>query len=253
MFIDRPGFRAALRLGPTFFTYPALADKPSTYMKFRNNNHQGFTLLELLVVIAIIAVLAALLFPYLSRMSSRGLTAKCTNFQQQIGGAVLRYAAENEMTLPVTSHQRRAGGKSWSITLQPYADGTLCFRCPCDENTERSYSYAMNDFLTPNPAGAPDLDFSRLARLEKQRETILFAEMAKEYKNSDHFHFSPYRGGLIPPESMEGQIAVKRHDGAANYLFADGHVETLAWVQVSKNLREQGNRFVDPTAVAPNP
>lgn len=220
---------------------------------FTHRPSRGFTLLELLVVIAIIAVLAALLFPYLSRMSSRGLTAKCTNYMQQLGHAVMHYAADNEMTLPVTTHQRRAGGKSWSITLQPYAEGTLCFRCPCDEDTERVYSYIINDFLTPNPAGAPDLDYSKLARLENRRDVVLFTETATEYKNADHLHLTNYQGNIIPPEALEQQIAVRRHQGAANYLFADGHVETLSWEQVLKNTREPGNRFFDPTATVPTP
>jgi prepilin-type N-terminal cleavage/methylation domain-containing protein/prepilin-type processing-associated H-X9-DG protein len=214
-------------------------------------NRRGFTLLELLVVVSIIAVLAALLFPVAGRMIERGRTTKCTNFMQQIGAAAIRYAGENEMQLPVTSHQRRTGHKSWTITLQPYASGTLCFRCPCDEDKERPYSYAMNDFLTPNPAGAPELDVARLSRLEHARETVLFAEASKEYVNTDHFHFSDYLGRPIPGEIFTKQVAAERHAGAGNYLFADGHVETIEWERAKKLLAQDGSRFFDPTAEDP--
>jgi prepilin-type processing-associated H-X9-DG protein/prepilin-type N-terminal cleavage/methylation domain-containing protein len=207
----------------------------------------GFTLLELLVVIAIVATLAALLFPSLSRTLERGRTAKCCNFMQQIGAAVIRYAGENESRLPASSHQRRSGMRSWTITLQPYAAGTLCFRCPCEEDPARAYSYALNDFLTPNPAGAPELDVARLSRLDHPRETILFAEAAKENANTDHLHLSVYLGRQIPPEIFAQQVSVLRHGGQANYLFADAHVETLTWEQAQVRLREPGNRFVDPT------
>jgi prepilin-type N-terminal cleavage/methylation domain-containing protein/prepilin-type processing-associated H-X9-DG protein len=226
---------------------------PSKLMKTPFPNRRGFTLLELLVVVAIIAVLAALLVPVVGRMTERGRTTKCTNYLQQIGAAAMRYAGENEMQLPVTSHQRRTGYKSWTITLQPYASGKLFFRCPCDEDKERPYSYAMNDFLTPNPAGAPELDVARLSRLDRARETVLFAEAAKEYVNTDHFHFSDYLGRPIPPEIFTKQVAAERHGGAANYLFADAHVETIPWERAQKLLREDGSRFFDPTIEDPVP
>lgn len=214
---------------------------------------RGFTLLELLVVLAIIAVLAAVLFPVVGRMMERGRTTKCTNHLQQIGAAALRYAAENEMQLPVTSHQRRSGYKSWTVSLQPYASGKLFFRCPCDEDKERPYSYAMNDFLTPNPAGAPELDVARLQRLDRARETVLFAEASKEYVNTDHFHFSDYLGRPIPGEIFTKQVAAERHENAANYLFADGHVETIPWERAKKLLAQEGSRFFDPTIEDPAP
>jgi len=209
---------------------------------------RGFTLIELLVVIAVIAILAALIFPSIQRTIAQGRGGKCANFLRQIGAASLRYAGENEMTLPVTTHQRRSGGASWSITLQPYAAGTLCFRCPCDEHATRVYSYVLNDFLTPNPTGAPDLDFSKLPRLQTPARTMLFGEASPAYLNSDHFHFSDYYGAHLPPEEFSGQVAAQRHDGAANYLFADGHVEAIAWSRVQQFLTAPGNPFVDPTA-----
>lgn len=207
-------------------------------------------MVELLVVIAVIAVLAALLFPAVASMMARGRSTKCLNYLREIGAASLNYASNNEMNLPVTSHQRRTGGKSWSITLQPYAAGTLCFRCPCDEVADRPYTYAINDFLTPGPAGAPDLDYSKLPRLERPAETILFAELSAAYQFSDHFHFVDYRGVLLPAAIFESQIAAQRHEGAANYVFADGHAETVNWQRVQERLREQGDRLVDPTAEA---
>jgi prepilin-type N-terminal cleavage/methylation domain-containing protein/prepilin-type processing-associated H-X9-DG protein len=217
-------------------------------MKIRTRFPAAFTLIELLVVIAIIAVLAALILPIANRSVEQGRSQKCAQYLRQFGTAVLHYASDHEMQLPVTSHQRRAGGKSWSLTLQPYASGTLIFRCPCDEDAVRPYSYVMNDFLTPNPAGAPTIDFSVLSRLENPRECMLFGEASKDYADVDHFHFSEFVGNEIPPEAMQGQVAVERHLGAANYLFADGHAETVPWESVRKLLSERGSRFLDPTA-----
>jgi prepilin-type N-terminal cleavage/methylation domain-containing protein/prepilin-type processing-associated H-X9-DG protein len=207
----------------------------------------AFTLIELLVVITIIAVLAGLAVAVMQRATMKGRTIKCFNNLRQLGIAALNYAGNNDMTLPATTHQRRSGIRSWSITLQEYAGGKLVFRCPEDEHKTRAYTYVMNDFLTPNPEGAPEIDFSKLTRLERQSETVLFAEASVDYNTSDHFHFSDYKGTTLPPEVFEAQVGVKRHAGAANYLFADGHVETLTWEQVRVRLAEAGSRFVDPT------
>ncbi len=212
------------------------------------NPISAFTLLELLVVIAIIAVLAGLIMPVLGRVQSSARAAQCLSQIKQLAAAARQYANDNDMTLPVSVHQRRSGVKSWTQTLQEYASGKVVFRCPADEDKTRAYTYVINDFLTPNPAGAPDLDFSRLSRLERPAETVLFAEASAQYKNTDHFHFASYRGRQMPPEALEKEVAVERHAGSANYAFADGHVETLPWRRVQELLRTPGSRFVDPTA-----
>jgi prepilin-type processing-associated H-X9-DG protein len=83
--------------------------------------------------------------------------------------------------------------------------------------------------------------------------TLLFGEASLSYVNSDHFHFSDYAGTPIPPDTFKDQVGVERHSGSANYVFADGHMETLSWEAVQKLLRNVGSRFVDPTGedVAP--
>ena len=204
----------------------------------------AFTLLELLIVIAIIAVLAAIIVPVVSRIQAQARSTKCLNQLRQIGLASRLYANDNEQTLPFTSHQR----SSWTKSLQPYASGTITFLCPCDE-VKRSFTYTINDFLTPNPAGAPPtFDYSRLSRLETPSQTILFGEASKTYANSDHFHFADYYGMTIPAAFFANQVGVERHAGSANYLFADAHVEALSWKQVQSRLQLPGTRFVDPTA-----
>ena len=102
------------------------------------------------VVMAVIVVLAAIAVPVATKIQARARGTQCLNQLRQIGLASRMYANDNEQTLPFTSHQR----SSWTKTLQPYASGTITFRCPTDEIT-RSFTYTINDYLTPNPAGAP--------------------------------------------------------------------------------------------------
>jgi prepilin-type processing-associated H-X9-DG protein len=202
----------------------------------------------MIAVVAVLAALVILTVPWLGRAIEQAKSTRCAANLRVIGAACMGYAADNDMSLPVTTHQRKSRLQSWTLSLQPYAHGTLAFRCPCDEVEERVYTYLINDFLTPNPAGAATLNFSRLSKLGSPSTTVLFGEASQNYQGSDHFHFAKYVGHILPFDFLENQIATERHLGAANYLFADGHVETLTSKRVREILAEPGNRFLDPTA-----
>ena len=209
------------------------------------------TLGELLVSILIIIVLAAVIVPIGKGMMERSHAVNCSRNLGQIGVATMLYAGDHNFQLPQTVHQRRQGGVSWSISLQPYTASKLVFRCERDPHPGRPYSYVINDFLTPNPAGASHLDYSRLSKLSAPHSTVLFAEAAAGYAGSDHFHFSPHEGVSIPPDTFSRQVDVEIHRGGSNYLFADGHVETLDWTEVKRRLAEKSNPFIDPTLRSP--
>jgi prepilin-type processing-associated H-X9-DG protein len=204
-------------------------------------------LVEVLVTVSLIAALSALAVPISRAILTRSHAVNCASNLRQIGMATMMYASDHSMTLPVTTHQRRAGGMSWSLSLQPYASGTVTFKCADDEEEGRPYTYLINDFLTPNPVGAPDLDFSRISKIKRLETTFLFAEASATYLNSDHFHFSDYHGQAVPPAAFAEQVAVERHGGKSNFLFTDGHVETLSWKEVQIRLKATGSRFVDPS------
>lgn len=217
-------------------------------MHLKSKSSPAFTLIELLVTITVIAVLAALSVNVAGSVLAQSRSVKCANYMRGLGAAALLYAGDNDGSLPATLHQRRQQTKPWTATLQAYANGKVNFRCPDDPNKKRVYTYLINDFLTPNPAGAPDLNFSRLANIERPSRTLLFGEASSAYLNSDHFHFVPYQGQRVPTDAFAKQVAVKIHKGGANYIFADGHLETLSWDLVQNRLKEPGDKFVDPTA-----
>jgi prepilin-type processing-associated H-X9-DG protein len=199
-------------------------------------------LIELLVVIAIIAILAAMLLPALAKGKSQAWSTACLNHLKQIGIASTLYADDNEDQLPRSSHQ----GQSWVGTLQPYAGGTNLWRCPRDPNQTRLYSYAINDFLLPPDAASGLINYSRTTAVPSPSDTFFMSECADGYVSSDHFHFADPDEGGYTPSSFVGQVSVRRHLDAANYVFVDGHVERLNWDVVKQKLTMPGLRFVNP-------
>lgn len=201
----------------------------------------GFTLIELLVVMAIIALLAGLLLPALARAKEKARATQCLNNLKQIGLGAVMYCGDNNDALPQSSHT----SASWVGTLQRYT-GTNVYRCPSDKNEQRLYSYAVNDFLTPHPYGATQLDFSRLRAIPSPAATFYLGEADEQHEGSDHFHFADASHGGYSVAVFPQQVAAKRHQRAANYLFADSHVERLPWSKVIQQIQKPGDRFVRP-------
>jgi len=211
----------------------------------RQEQRAGFTLLDLLAVLAVVAILALLAFPILVQSAADARAALCAGNLGQVGRAAAMYSDEHSGVLPGNQHSQ----PSWVDALAKYSS-TNNYKCPDEAITgrhARAYTIALNDFLTPHPYGARKLDFSKRSRIVAPTETMMFAEGAEEYRAYDHFHFADGRENGYNPHAFAEQVDVERHGGAANYLFADGHVDGLAWSSGAKpKLVFPGSRFVNP-------
>lgn len=201
---------------------------------------RAFTLIELLVVIAIISVLAALLLPALGRAKQQAWATACLSNVKQIGLAARMYADDFNDALPRSAHT----GQSWVATLQPYCAGTNLWRCPRDKNRTRFFSYAVNDYLLPNPDST--IGFSKFTQVPASSQTLWLGESA-EKSLDDHFHFDPVNDGNYSPPFFKKQVEVKAHQSGANYLFVDGHAQFQNWSLVTSELIRSGSRFIDPS------
>ncbi len=173
-----------------------------------------FTLIELLVVVAIIAILAGLLFPAFRMARNASYSATCKNNLHGIGEAFMMYRNDSKDIMPVAAMLPSAHlNEDPRIVdvLSPCltSSGVGPFRCPADNGTlprtdgianpyyiseGSSYSYSSNI------GGMKIADFPPVADGHIS-ESQLFIMV--DYKP---FHGKPATAG------------------AANYLFADGHV-----------------------------
>jgi len=236
------------------------------------NFRSGFTLVELLVVVAIIGILVALLAPRVGPFREYALRTKCVSNLRAVGVAFMAYAGDNDGYLPCVNTGSPAGPNNdppatqqagtnpskmgWQGEVTGYLDPMPVMSgrahnaliCPTVEvhhagdPTWRLYGeragIGMNSRLQiPNgiASNAGRTTRFKIMALPQHSKNILAGD-------SSHVRLEAKDTGLFttPSEyedySGNGSYSAGdplRHGGrAANYLFLDGHVETLTYEQV---------------------
>lgn len=223
------------------------------------HKQRGFTLVELLVVIGIIAVLVGLLLPAVQAARGSARRAQCAHRQRQLGIAIHLHADANNGQFPWTWHA--GDGKSWVVTLSPFLEDVDQMRICVDDPRRDDWladqrlgtSYAINEYVAN-----PDIQGSatNLGRsFVKSKLVVLFESAVTRSLLDDHVHCSKFyqpirvKTGTVW-DFMLREIDVGRHAHTSNYLYVDGHVDTVSEEDVYQwVLRdiELGENFAKPT------
>lgn len=115
----------------------------------------AFTLVELLVTIAIIAILAALLFPVLSKVNLKAKETDAISRLRQVSVALIGYAAENNNAIPLGDAGKNpdgSGGRGliWVNLLSPYFQQPDLRDNPIESWDAITSKYRKQPWVCPN-------------------------------------------------------------------------------------------------------
>lgn len=177
---------------------------------------QAFTLIELLATLLILSLLLALLFPAIRMGLNKAHTAKSASNLRQIGLTFQLYLQNNDNILPQRFYPSASPRTGYDELLLPYTGGnTSIFQCPAHQKRDYPYepSYGMNWYY----------DNCSVMLVKNASRTILATGTLGSNGVGAH---RADRDSISP-----GVLDKTRHQGKANYLFFDGHVELLKFEQ----------------------
>lgn len=211
---------------------------------------RAFTLIELLTCICIIAVLAGVLMPVWKGVRSGSKKTACVNNLRQLSTAFVSYRSEHQQFFPGQGASSDASAR-WMQKVSPYLDipeSTMAnniayfksiFYCPMvPASVYKPGSSKSGCGVYGAPKGivllGSELGISYFQVKNPSTKVLLAEKSYLSYKG---------QGGAGPglditapfPANADGAAANHRSDGnpgagpkgETNYLFADGHVETL--------------------------
>lgn len=227
---------------------------------------RGFTLIELLVVIAIIALLASILLPSLKMAQELAKKTVCQSNMRGIGVAMSLYAADNDgfVPAPIGGIEGTPTMCTYDMALQSYLGCVIdgfptaatprdsqedMFACPLDRYDRylgRKRSYAMVYY------GPQYTDYNKPIHIDSIRypaETFLVVEWHAPWNirlvngPGALIHRGYWLGGWPGHHEVPSPVDGRYHEDAANFLFADGHVECVEVDRIGLSVNYWGWQY----------
>ena len=208
----------------------------------------GFTLVELLVVIGVIVILMTISVPMIGKGLGNANRTRCASNLQQLSQAVSLYSQHNQRNQrgyypPIPADI------NWVHAVTNYVNDTgilELFVCPSRANARKSINYAGHPLLLGNattrykpsdvqrPSGVLLIGDRPQRGTEKEdgsnTELLLLAPFVAAANSAN-----PNEAETLLPvtgaDGRGGSVAFRHRlggDPAANFAFADGHIEAIA-------------------------
>jgi prepilin-type processing-associated H-X9-DG protein len=156
--------------------------------------------------------------------------------------------------LPDSSCHISDPNKYWIKILSKYTGEQLLFRCPADKaknfidwnkpldeqpEDSRWSSFTLNALLDSKCPRYNGI-YNIVRTLRRPQYCVYVAESPSSWTSADHIHPEQWFYNI---QLAKGQVAWDRHSKKSNYLFVDGHTETL---EIEQTYSWPGNCFWFP-------